>query len=151
MNRTTQNFLRPVLAAVLMGGLIANPAWAAAKSDSSEMAARYQQERSACLAKADSYDRSVCLQDAAAAYAEDKRRGLRKVPDADYQANQMRRCETLPGNYRQDCIARMKGAGTAVGSVESGGIYRELVTIEVGEVPKPEESSGKPAETTSKN
>ena len=135
MNRTNRPSLRPVMAALLLGGLVASPAWAAAKSESSQMASRYQQERAACMLKTDSYDRSACLQDASVAYAEDKRRGLRKVPDADFQANQLRRCQALPGNYRQDCIARMKGAGTAIGTVESGGIYRELVTIEVGEVP----------------
>jgi hypothetical protein len=141
MNRTKRLSLRPVLAALLLGSLCASPAWAAAKGASSEMAARYQQERAACMAKAEGYDRSVCLQDATAAYAEEKRRGLRKVPDADFQANQLRRCEALPGKYRQDCIARMNGAGTAIGSVDSGGIYRELVTIEVGEAPAPKSTS----------
>lgn len=134
MNRMNRHSLRPVLAALLLGGLIASPAWAAAKSESSEMASRYQQERAACAAKTDSYDRSVCLQDASAAFAEAKRRGLDKAP-ADYRVNQLRRCEALPGNYKNDCIARMNGAGTAIGTVEGGGIYRELVTVEVGEVP----------------
>lgn len=140
MNRTNRFHLRPVLSALLLSGLVASPAWAAAKGESSELAARLQQERAACMAKSDGYDRSVCLQDAIAAHAEAKRRGLDKAP-ADYRANQLRRCEALPGNYRRDCIARMNGAGTAIGSVDGGGIYRELVTIEAGEAPAPKTTS----------
>ena len=152
MNRTNCFSLRPVLAAVLLSGLVASPAWAAAKGESSELAARYQQERAACMAKAAGYDRSVCLQDASAAHAEAKRRGLDKVT-ADYRTNQIRRCEALPANYQRDCIARMNGAGSAVGSVDSGGIYRELVTIEVGEAPAPKSTNPvtMPPEPASKN
>lgn len=140
MNRKHRMSIRPVLAALLLGGLAAAPAWAAAKSETSELAARYQQERAACMARTEAYDRSVCLQDATAAYGEARRRGLDKVT-ADYPANQLRRCEALPGRYRTDCIARMRGAGTAAGSVDGGGIYRELVTIEVGEAPAPKSTS----------
>ena len=154
MNRKNLHSFRPVLTALLLGGLVASPAWAAAKSESSEMALRYQQERAACMGKTDSYDRSVCLQDATAAYAEAKRRGLDKAT-ADYRLNQLRRCEALPSNYRRDCIARMNGAGTATGTVESGGIYRELVTVEVGEAPAPAPKSVNPTmqppEPASKN
>lgn len=36
---------------------------------------------------------------------------------------------------RNDCVARIQGQGTTSGSVAAGGIYRELVTRIVGEVP----------------
>lgn len=144
MNSTHRHSLRPYQAALLLSALVASPAWSAVKGESSALASRYQQERAACMARVDSYDRSVCLQDAGAANAEAKRRGLDKAP-ADYQVNQLRRCEALPSNYRRDCIARMNGAGTAVGTVDGGGIYRELVTTEVGEVPAPASPTGSPS------
>lgn len=134
MKTTNRKTLRPALAALLLGALMASPAWAASKGEASELAARYQKERADCLARTDAADRAVCLKDAGAANAEAKRTGLNKV-SADYQANQMRRCEALSGDSRSDCIARMRGAGTATGSVNSGGVYRELVTVEVGVTP----------------
>ena len=42
--------------------------------------------------------------------------------------NALKRCTPLPEELRRDCEARMRGAGTVSGSVEAGGIYRELVT-----------------------
>ena len=45
--------------------------------------------------------------------------------------NALKRCVPLPDAERKDCVARMQGQGTISGSVEGGGIYRELVTREV--------------------
>ena len=42
-----------------------------------------------------------------------------------YQQNALARCERLPAGYKQACEERMRGAGTATGSVEGGGIVRE--------------------------
>ncbi len=152
MFTTNRKTLRPALATLLLGALMATPAGAASKGESAELAVRYQKERSDCMARTDAQDRSVCLKDASAAYAEARRHGLNKV-SGDYQANQMRRCEALQGDNRSDCIARMRGAGTATGSVDSGGIYRELVTIEVGVAPaaKSVSPSAQPAEPPTKN
>ena len=52
--------------------------------------------------------------------------------------NALRRCEPLRDPDRQDCVARIRGEGTTSGSVAEGGIYRELVTREVGAMPAPE-------------
>jgi hypothetical protein len=52
--------------------------------------------------------------------------------------NALKRCEPLREPDRQDCVLRTQGQGTTTGSVAAGGIYRELVTIEVVEpVAKP--------------
>jgi uncharacterized membrane protein len=55
---------------------------------------------------------------------------------AQYMRNALARCENLKGDDREDCLSRIRGGGTISGSVEAGGLYRELVTI----IP------GKPAE-----
>ena len=38
----------------------------------------------------------------------------------------MDRCVPLPPADQEDCVRRMQGEGTIIGSVEEGGIYREL-------------------------
>jgi hypothetical protein len=90
---------------------------------------RYQQERAACLSGQTNQSREDCLREAAAALADGKRGQLDDV-GVNYEANQRARCVPLPAEERRDCMARMTGQGTISGSVQAGGIYRELVTIE---------------------
>jgi len=46
------------------------------------------------------------------------------------ERNRYARCDNLQGDDRQYCIRRMNGEGTVSGSVEGGGLYRELtVTV----------------------
>ena len=49
---------------------------------------------------------------------------------AQYQRNAQVRCEGLSEEDKRLCVARMQGQGTTTGSVEGGGIYRELITRE---------------------
>jgi hypothetical protein len=52
--------------------------------------------------------------------------------DADpeqYMRNALVRCDSLKGDDRKDCLSRIRGGGTVSGSVEGGGLYRELITI----------------------
>lgn len=86
--------------------------------------ARYEQERAACLKGNTPQDRATCLREAGAALQE-ARRGSTEA-SSSYDANALRRCETLPGPDRKDCIARMKQGSTS-GSVAAGGIVREHV------------------------
>ena len=65
------------------------------------------------------------------------------VLDADpeqYIRNALIRCDSLKGDDRKDCLSRIRGGGTVSGSIEGGGLYRELVTIipgkPAGEAPK---------------
>jgi hypothetical protein len=90
---------------------------------------RYERERSVCLSGQSNQARDTCLQEAGAALAESRRGGLSAEAEG-YQANQQRRCDALPTAQRKDCLSRMQGAGSVSGSVQSGGIYRELVTRE---------------------
>ena len=124
--------IRPLgVSLFLVAALAAAPSWALTRSEQAEIHARYKQERAACMVKQDPADRSACLQDAVVGQAA----ALRDRPkdlDPNYAANQLKRCQALPVNLRKDCLSRMRGHGTVSGSVDSGGIYRELVTITPG-------------------
>lgn len=71
-------------------------------------------------------DLEACLKEGRAVRAAE-RRGELSTP-TDYATNRSLRCEALRGDDRSDCLARMRGEGTVSGSVEGGGILRELVT-----------------------
>jgi hypothetical protein len=45
---------------------------------------------------------------------------------AEFERNRLARCDKHQGEDRDLCIRRMNGEGTVSGSVEGGGIYREL-------------------------
>jgi len=95
----------------------------------------YQKDRAACMDGRANQDRDTCLREAGAARQEAKRGQLTESPER-YEQNRFARCEKQPPQDREDCIRRMNGEGTTSGSVESGGIYRELVRPVVA--PKPE-------------
>src|SRR3954469_16418614 len=86
------------------------------------------EDRAACMSQPDQ-DQAACLKEAAAARAEAKRGRLDEGESSSYEQNRLARCGYLPGADRQDCERRMRGEGTATGSVSGGGIYRELRTI----------------------
>ena len=106
--------------------LLCNPARAADTDASQGARALYQQERARCAAQA-TEDRAACIREAGAALQASKRGQLDDSP-ASYEQNRLARCSYLRGDDRQDCERRMRGEGTVRGSVEGGGIYRELVT-----------------------
>jgi len=112
----------------------APPAAKPGAEDWSAAQARYAQDIALCKSGGSHQDRATCLREAGAALAEARRGGLGDS-SAPYAANQLKRCDPLPGDQRQDCIARMQGQGTTSGSVAGGGIYRELVTRETGPAP----------------
>ena len=101
--------------------------WAA--TPRAEIEAQYQHDRSVCLSGKSNQDQAACLKEAGAVRAEALRGKVDDV-DTNYRRNQLDRCKALSGDEAKDCKARMKGAGTVNGSVGSGGIYRELTTIE---------------------
>lgn len=106
---------------------------------------RYEQERAACLSGQSGQERSSCLREAAAARAEAGRGGTAGENAAAYARNARLRCERLPAEQRDDCLARMEGQGTTSGSVAGGGILRELVTVEIGARPEAAEPGSAPA------
>lgn len=95
--------------------------------------AAYRQEVARCNSGQSQEDRATCLKEARNAHADAVRGRLDNGQQSSYEANAVARCDRLPPSDKADCVARMHGQGTASGSVEAGGIYRETVT----EVPAP--------------
>jgi len=109
------------------GALLAAGTAAAAGGDLADAQARYKQDRAACLSGQPYQDRAACLREAGAALQEAKRGRLADENSA-YEQNRLSRCERLPAYEREDCVRRMRGEGSVSGSVESGGVLRELRT-----------------------
>jgi len=114
-------------AACVVGSLLFAGMAAAAGGNLSEAQARYQQDRAACTSGQSQQDRATCLREAGAALQEAKR-GQNGGGQTSYERNQLLRCDRLTAGEREDCLRRMRGEGTVSGSVEGGGIYRELRT-----------------------
>jgi hypothetical protein len=124
------------LALALAAALLPATAGALGKSALPQVQERYRTERAACLNGQSHQSLQTCLREAEAARAQALRADLDDGV-ADYARNASRRCDRLPTELRQDCAARMAGAGTVSGSVATGGIYRELVTAEPAKADKP--------------
>jgi hypothetical protein len=134
-----------LFSAAMAAALVLMPVQAAQanpKLDKTELAAinaQYQRDRAVCLSGQSNQETDACLYDAALAVETAKRGGYETGP-VPYAENARQRCDALKGDDRNDCVARMAGAGTVTGSVAAGGIYRELVTITRGTVViKPDE------------
>lgn len=110
-------------AGALMGAAVA----VAADRGKSNAEMIYQRDRAACISGQTSQDRATCLREAGAALQE-ARRGNLDDGQAQFERNRLLRCEKQPPEDRQDCVRRMRGEGSISGSVEGGGILRELVT-----------------------
>jgi hypothetical protein len=86
----------------------------------------YAQDRAFCNSGQSAQDRQTCLREAGAAAQEAPRGNLTDAPDA----NKFARCDYHKDpNDREYCIRRMKGEGTVSGSVEGGGLLRELRVV----------------------
>lgn len=95
----------------------------------SEANARYVQERAACLKGSSNQDRATCLKEAAAALKEAKA-GHLNDSQQDFAANALLRCKALPADQQELCHRRMRGESQVSGSVQQGGVLRELTVIE---------------------
>jgi len=116
-----------VAGAALLGATAAIAADGVTVSDAQSV---YQKERAACLNGATNQDQATCLKEAGAALQASKRGGL-DDGQAQVEQNRLLRCDGQPPEERQNCVRRMSGEGATTGSVEAGGIYRELVTPDV--------------------
>ncbi len=124
---------RRLLAMLAIGAapLVVTAGTAAHAGSSAEAA--YQRERAACLAGQTSQDRTTCLKEAGAALAEARRGTLdRGQSNAERAQNKLQRCQLQPPNQRTDCERLARGEGSTQGSVEGGGVIKELVTRSVG-------------------
>lgn len=112
----------------LIGVLLFSSATQAVHAQTPE--ARYQADRAACLQNNPNVDRAACLKEAGAALQESKKSGAVKSSgphhEQDLARNRTLRCDALPLTDREDCLLRMQGEGVTQGSVESGGVLRQL-------------------------
>ena len=121
----------PRLAATLgLWLLLASLTHAAPAMDRASIDAQYQRDRSACAGKQDPSSREACLREAGAV-RQDALRG--KIGDnttpGDWRRNALARCQAHQDAFdRSQCERRMMGEGQAQGSVEGGGLLREITT-----------------------
>jgi len=102
-----------------------------AYAEKSVTPSQYDKERAVCMSGRSNQDRATCLKEANAARDASKRGQLIDADAASYKRNALDRCKALAGDDARDCMTRMNGGGTASGSVEAGGLYRESVTTEL--------------------
>jgi hypothetical protein len=107
------------------------PAWAAGNADKASIEANYQAARATCQSMSEPANRTNCLRDAGAARAQALRSGLASSSSEQLERNALQRCQVHKSAEDQAICERMaRGDGTASGTVESGGVIRELVTQE---------------------
>ncbi|HYF21112.1 MAG TPA: hypothetical protein VEA40_24840 [Ramlibacter sp.] len=88
----------------------------------------YRSEVQACLDGRSPQDRDTCLREARNARAEKQRGTLEQSPTLE--ANAKARCDVFAaGEERAACEARVMGFGGTSGSVEGGGILRQVETV----------------------
>lgn len=120
------NGLQLTMLAFCTAGALLVSSVAAAGPGMSGAQAQYQKDRAACMSGSTNQDRATCLKEAGAALVEARRGGLSTTDESTYVKNSMDRCVPLPAADQEDCVRRMQGEGMIQGSVEEGGIYREL-------------------------
>ena len=90
----------------------------------------YLQDRQFCLSGRSAQDQQTCLREAGAALDE-ARRGSLTIESAEYEQNRFVRCDYHKDpKDREYCMMRMRGEGSVSGSVDGGGLLRELRVIE---------------------
>ena len=92
-----------------------------------ELTARYQQDLAECEAEQATQDLAACHLEARNALAEAKRNLLNDTTANLFEKNQFKRCRVFKGDDREACEARVRNEGSSTGSVQSGGILREVV------------------------
>lgn len=111
--------------------LSAGGAWAQVPLGKAEIDARFQQDKAACMALDGTQERSSCLREAGAVRAE----ALRGIPKGGESAearlrNALQRCNPLPPDRKAICERMVRGEGSESGSVQGGGVIRELTIME---------------------
>ena len=126
MHRTDRTVFRPAVFAA-QALLCASFCLAAQAQPQDELTARYQQDLAECEAQQATQDLAACRLEARNALAEAKRNLLSDTTANLFEKNQLKRCRVFKGDDREACEARARGEGTSTGSVQSGGILREVV------------------------
>lgn len=118
--------------AALLGALLfgAN-AWAQTGSGNAAIEQRFQQDKADCMVIDDVQERSSCLREAGAVRAQ----ALKGAPQGGEPAqerlrNALKRCDPLPVDRKAICERMVRGEGSESGSVQGGGVIRELTIME---------------------
>lgn len=105
----------------------------AAGADRAVVDERYQADRQACMQRADPESQKACLREAGAARQEALRGTLGNGASADeaqWQRNALSRCEVHSNAVdRSACERMVMGQGESKGSVEGGGMVRQIITV----------------------
>ena len=117
--------------ALTLAAALAGASSATAAGASAEAQARFRSDMAVCNSGQSNQDRTTCRTEARNALAEARRGGLTDAP-GQYEKNSTQRCSALTGDERSDCETRIRGQGSASGSVAGGGILRETVTVVPG-------------------
>ncbi|MBW0169196.1 MAG: hypothetical protein ACT6SF_14895 [Hydrogenophaga sp.] len=128
---STQRVSRACLA-FAAGVVLAAPVWAAGATAAKAPAdAAYHRDRAACQAMASAPDRTHCLRDVAAARQQAQSKGAAPSPSPqELERNAVQRCQAQPPEQQAICERMARGEGSVSGSVQGGGVIRELVTQE---------------------
>jgi hypothetical protein len=94
--------------------------------------ARFEKERADCLAGRTHQDRATCLREATNAYDEARKRPTAPADEATLQRNALQRCTQVKPEDQADCRRLAMGQGMRSGSVEGGGVVKEIVTVVPG-------------------
>lgn len=118
--------------AALLGGLLFGAsAWSQSPGGKAGIDEQFQRDKAACMAIEAVDERSSCLREAGAVRAE----ALKGVPKGGESAevrlrNALQRCNPLPPDRKAICERMVRGEGSESGSVQGGGVIRELTIME---------------------
>lgn len=126
MNRTDSTVFRTISFAV-QALLVTGVCLHAQAQPQDELTARYQEDLAECEAQKATQDLASCRLEARNALADAKRNLLNDTTANLFEKNQFKRCRVFKGDDREACEARVRGDGSSTGSVQSGGILREVV------------------------
>ena len=127
--RMTHRLKTAVLFAAL--GWMSSPSQA---QTAAELQAQFQRDYAACETQQATTELEDCRREARNAYAEAKRGLLANAPNTPYHDNASQRCQVHKDwQDRLACEDRMRGGGRTEGSVEGGGVLREIVRPVVGQ------------------
>ncbi|MDO8906513.1 hypothetical protein [Hydrogenophaga sp.] len=114
-----------------------------AGSARSSIEATYQRDRAACMASDAQHERTSCLREAGAVRAE-AMRGARRGGESEEMLtrNALERCKRQSGEQQAICERMVRGEGSTTGSVEGGGMIRELTIMEPARSVNPPPASG---------
>ncbi len=130
MNRTESTVFRTALfaaQALICASLCLHAQAQTPAQPQDELTARYQQDLAECEAQQATQDLAACRLEARHALAEAKRNLLSDTTANLFEKNQLKRCRVFRGDDREACEARARGEGSSTGSVQSGGLLREVV------------------------